>query len=99
MDIQKTQNGDKITLALSGKLDAIAAPQLEEALTHEFDAAKEVVLDFAGITYVSSAGLRALLKGEKAARAKSGSQTLINVSDEVMNVFDMTGFTDVLKIQ
>ena len=99
MTINKTQNGDMTTLALSGRLDTTTAPSLQEALIPEFDIAKHIELDFAELAYVSSAGLRVLLMGEKTAKAKDGKQTLVNVSAEIMEVFDMTGFTEILHIE
>ena len=98
MTINKTQNGDKTTLALSGRLDTTTAPQLQETLIPELDAAKQVELDFAELSYVSSAGLRVLLIGQKTAKAKDSSMTLCNVSGEIMEVFEMTGFADMLTI-
>ena len=98
MTINKTQNGDKITLTLSGRLDTITASSLQEALIPEFDTAKHIELDFQELAYVSSAGLRVLLMGEKTAKAKGAKQTLVNVSAEIMEVFDMTGFTEILHI-
>jgi anti-anti-sigma factor len=98
MNINKTQNGDKIILGLSGRLDTTTASKLQGELIPEFDNFKQVELDFAGLAYVSSAGLRVLLMGEKAAKAKGGAMTLINVSDEIMEVFEMTGFSDILTI-
>lgn len=99
MDINKTQDGDKIIFSLSGRLDTISAPKLQEALMPELDSAKQVLLDFAGIAYVSSAGLRVLLMGEKTAKAKGARQTFRNVSADVMEVFEMTGFSDILNIE
>lgn len=99
MDIKTTRNGDTTTLSLSGRLDTTTAPQLQEALLPEFDTATCVILDFAGLAYVSSAGLRVLLMGEKAAKAKGAKQTLVNVSAEIMEVFEMTGFSGVLHIE
>ena len=99
MTINKTQNGDKTTLALTGRLDTTTAPGLQEALVPEFDTAKQVELDFAELTYVSSAGLRVLLIGEKTAKAKGSKQTLANVSDEIMEVFEMTGFREILHFE
>lgn len=89
--------GDALTLALSGRLDTSTAPQLQEVLVPAFEESGQVVLDFAGIEYVSSAGLRVLLLGAKAAKAAGGSQTLVHVSSEVMEVFELTGFDSVLE--
>ena len=99
MTIDKNQTGEKTVLSLSGRLDTTTAPQLQETLIPAFDGAKEVELDFAGLTYVSSAGLRVLLMGQKTAKAKGGSMTLTHVSGEIMEVFEMTGFADMLTIE
>jgi anti-anti-sigma factor len=96
MEINKTQNGDTTTLALSGRLDTETAPQLQAVLLPELETAYTVVLDFSGINYVSSAGLRVLLMGEKSAKAKRRMQQLTNVSADVMDVFEMTGFSAIL---
>lgn len=99
MTINKTQSGEKTVIALSGRLDTTTAPKLQEALIPEFDGANHVVADFAELAYVSSAGLRVLLMGEKAAKAKGGKFTLVNVSAEIMEIFEMTGFADILNIE
>jgi len=99
MDINKTQNGEKITLALTGRLDTTTAPKLQEFLIPEFYSAKQVELDFSELAYVSSAGLRVLLLGQKTAKAKGGTMTVSNVSAEIMDVFEMTGFADILTVQ
>ena len=98
MNISKTQNDDQTIFSLSGRLDTITAPKLQEAIIPEFDSAKQVVLDFAEVAYVSSAGLRVLLMGEKTAIAKGARLTLADVSADVMEVFEMTGFSDILNI-
>jgi anti-anti-sigma factor len=98
MNINKTQSGGKTVLALSGRLDTTTAQTLQEALIPEFDIAKHVEADFAELSYISSAGLRVLLIGEKTAKTKGGKFTLVNVSAEIMEVFEMTGFADILNI-
>ena len=98
MTINKTQDGGKLTLALEGKLDTTTAPKLQEVLIPAFDEVKEIRLDFSALAYVSSAGLRVLLMGEKTAKAKGGSLTLTGVSPEIMEVFEMTHFADILNI-
>jgi anti-anti-sigma factor len=98
MNINKTQNGEKTVLTLSGRLDTTTAPKLQEMLIPEFDTVKHVELDFAELAYVSSAGLRVLLMGEKAAKGKGASMTLTGVSEQIMEVFEMTGFADMLTI-
>ena len=99
MTINKTQSGEKTVFAMSGRLDTTTAPKLQEALIPEFDSVNHVVADFAELAYVSSAGLRVLLMGEKAAKAKSGRFTLVNVPAEIMEVFEMTGFAGMLNIE
>jgi len=98
MTITKMQDNGKITLALEGRLDTTTSPQLEEAITSAFDASKDVELDFSLLIYVSSAGLRVLLIGMKTAKAKGVEFSLTGVSKEIMEVLEMTGFSDMLKI-
>lgn len=99
MTINKTvgSNG-AITFSIDGRLDTTSAPQLQDVLIPAFSEASSITLDFGGIAYVSSAGLRVLLMGEKTAKAKGGEMTLLNVSADVMEVFEMTGFSDILMI-
>ena len=103
MKITRTQNNDggdcTVALTLEGKLDTTTAPTLQEALLPELKAGANVVLDFAGVTYVSSAGLRVLLKGEKTAKSNSARQVLTNVSAIIMEVLEMTGFAAILNFE
>jgi anti-anti-sigma factor len=98
MTISKSKDNDTLVISLDGRLDTTTAPQLQAELIPEFDNAKEILLDFASVAYVSSAGLRVLLMGEKTAKAKSASMKLSNVSEEIMEVFEMTGFSGILNI-
>ena len=98
MTITKTQENGKLILALEGRLDTITAPQLESLLIPAFDEVKEVRLDLSKIDYISSAGLCVLFTGQKTAKAKGVSMTLSGVSHEIMEVFQMTGFVDILTI-
>ena len=99
MNISKTKENGRLTLALEGRLDTSTSPRFQEALIPAFGEAKEIIVDFAKLIYVSSAGLRVLLLGQKEAKAKSAAMTLCNVSGEVMEVFDMTGFSEMLAIE
>ena len=99
MEIKKIQDGIKVVLSLSGRLDTTHAPQLQGVLIPVFDEAQVVELDFTELEYVSSAGLRVLLLGEKTAKMKDVSMTLVNVSEDIMEVFEMVGFLDILKIK
>ena len=99
MTINKTRENGTITIAIEGRLDTSTSPRFQEALIPLFDEAKIVKLDFANVAYVSSAGLRVLLIGQKTAKSNNASMTLFNVSEEVMEVFDMTGFSNMLNIE
>ena len=92
---EKLENGT-LTITLEGRLDTATSPQFQEVLSPAFDEAKEVILDFSGLAYVSSAGLRVLLMGQKAAQAKEASMKIRGVSEDIMDVFEMTGFSSIL---
>ncbi|MEG0909951.1 MAG: STAS domain-containing protein [Ruthenibacterium sp.] len=98
MDIQKTQNGDTLTLKLEGRLDTTTAPQLEAELKQSIAGAKTLQLDFAKLEYLSSAGLRVLLSAQKVMN-KQGKMIVQHVNGEVMEVFEVTGFSDILNIE
>lgn len=97
MNITRTQNNNKTILALSGRLDTATSPGLLEALMPEFDTAGEIELDLSGLTYISSAGLRVLLTGEKTSKARDVKMILSHVSPDIMEIFTMTGFNSVLR--
>ena len=96
MKITKTVNGEDYVVALSGRLDTATAPQVEESLLEDISKMGTLTLDCAELTYVSSAGLRVLLSMQK--RMK-GAMKLQNVCELVMEVLEMTGFTDILTIE
>ena len=98
MLINEKQENGTIILMLKGRLDTITSQQFQDALIPAFDKAKEIKLDFAGVEYISSAGLRVLSMGHRAAKTKDIPMVLTNISDKVMEVFDITGFTDQLTI-
>ncbi len=98
MTINKTQNGDSLTVALEGRLDTITAPQLESELRPVIDSIKDLVFDLTNLVYISSAGLRVLLASQKTMN-KQGSMCIRNVSPDVMEVFELTGFVDILNIE
>lgn len=97
MNINITKTNDSAVLALEGRLDTTTAPELEKAINEEGEALRNLVLDFCSVNYISSAGLRVLLSAQKKMN-KQGSMELINVSEEVMDIFEMTGFADILTI-
>jgi anti-sigma B factor antagonist len=99
VNIAKTQEGQTLTLALEGRLDSSSAPDLEQALSASPDGVEELVFDFAGVDYLSSAGLRVLLSAQKRMAGGQGSMRLRNVNAAVRDVLDMTGFSDFLAIE
>lgn len=98
MTINKQNENEKLTLSLKGRLDTITSNVLHSELIPEFETNKEICLDFSALDYVSSAGLRVLLIGQKTAKAKGASMTVTNISKEIMEILDMTGFSDMLTI-
>ena len=97
MKITKNLNGTSLTVALEGRLDTTTAPELEQSLKESMDSATELTLDFSKLDYISSAGLRVLLAAHKAMAKKSGMK-VVNANEMVKEVFDVTGFADILTI-
>lgn len=97
MTINKTQTDGTLTLAIVGRLDTTTAPELEKEIDNMGDV-KELIIDMKELEYTSSAGLRAILKAQKLMNEK-GSMKVTNVNDTIMEVFDITGFTDMLTIE
>ena len=97
-NVKANLSGTKLNIVLEGLLDTQSSPQLEEVITKNIGAADEVNFDFAKLEYLTSSGLRVLLTAQQEMEDKDGTMTLANVNDEIMEVFDMTGFTDVLTI-
>ncbi len=98
MTIKQTNENGKVTLALSGRLDTVTAPELEAALDAALDGANELCFDFNELEYISSAGLRVLLKAQKIMNSK-GKMKITGVNETIMEVFDITGFVDILTIE
>jgi len=98
MQTSLNKENDKLTVTVSGRVDTATAPELEKAIFDNIDGASELVLDFKDMPYTSSAGLRVLLKAQKA-MLKQGKMKVINVSSDVMEVFEMTGFSEILTIE
>jgi len=99
MEITEKKNEGQIVLAVSGSVDTVTSPELQKAILTAFQKAKDLVIDMAGVPYMSSAGLRALLIGQKTATSKGGSMVLTGVQNTVMQVFEMSGFSRVLTIK
>lgn len=97
MEILKTVENSVMKIALDGRLDTMTSPKLESELRDSLGDITELVFDFAKLAYISSAGLRVLLTAQKVMN-KQGEMLIRNVNSEVKEVFDVTGFSDILKI-
>ena len=95
MEITKILNGEILTISLNGRLDTTTAGDLETFLNENLSSAKELIMDCENLSYISSAGLRVLLSAKK----KINNFKLLNVKDLVMEVFEITGFVDILTIE
>ena len=98
MTIQKTLNGSTLSVALEGRLDTTTAPQLEAELKASLDGITELDLDFEKLEYLSSAGLRVLLAAQKTMN-KQGTMVIHHVNETIREVFEVTGFIDILTIE
>ena len=98
MTIEIKRNAEKTIIELVGRLDTTTAPTLDKTINEDVGDTKNLVLDLKGLEYISSAGLRVLLSAQKKMQ-KIGSMKVINVCEAVMEVFDMTGFADILTIE
>ena len=96
INIEKVDNST--VFKLEGRLDTVTAPELEQAINNEGEALENLVLDFGGISYISSAGLRVLLGAQKKMNVQGG-MALVNVCEDVMDILEMTGFADILTIR
>ena len=99
MTISKNRENNAVNLTLEGRLDTTTAPQLEEALNENMDGVDTLVLDMKSLEYVSSAGLRVLLAAQKKMNAVKGTMVLRNVCEDIKEVFDITGFCDILTVE
>ena len=98
LNIIKEREGDKLTVALEGRLDTTTSPDLEKSLNESISSVTELVLDFEKLDYISSAGLRVLLAAQKIMN-KQGKMKLVHVNETIMEIFEVTGFTDILTIE
>ena len=98
LNITKTVEESSICFALEGRLDTITSPELEKELKESIGDKSELVFDFENLEYISSAGLRVLLSAQKIMN-KQGSMVVKNVNETVMEVFEVTGFSDILTIE
>lgn len=98
MEIVKNKNGNSLKIDLIGRLDTTTAPQLEEVVNTELDGIENLEFDMIQLEYISSAGLRVLLAAQKKMNIQ-GEMTVKNANDDIKEVFDITGFSDILNIE
>ena len=98
MTIEKILENKKLTVTLAGRLDTTTAPKLETELKQNVSGVEELILDLAGLEYLSSAGLRVLLSAQKVMN-RQGSMVVKNVNEIIMEIFEVTGFVDILTIE
>ncbi len=98
MNINKTQEDSRLTVALEGRLDTVTAPQLEGDLRSAVSGVTELIFDLEKLDYVSSAGLRVLLSAQKVMN-RQGKMIIRNAKPEIVEIFDVTGFSDILNIE
>ncbi|MBQ9567210.1 MAG: STAS domain-containing protein [Lachnospiraceae bacterium] len=98
MEIVKKQDGSNLTISLEGRLDTTTAPQLETELKQSLDGVQALEFDLAKLDYISSAGLRVLLSAQKTMN-KQGEMKVTGANDELKEIFDVTGFVDILNIE
>lgn len=99
MQITETRDNEVITIKIEGRVDTNTSPQVQDAILKSFQKVNQVILDFETCTYVSSAGLRALLIGQKTASSKKGTMKLVHVPEILMSVLKMSGFINILTIE
>ncbi len=98
MELNKNLDGESLVISVSGRVDTTTAPEFEKFILDNTAGVKELTLDLKDMSYTSSAGLRVLLKAQKLMSAQ-GEMKVINVQDDVMEVLEITGFTDILTIK
>ena len=98
LNITKKTEDEKFIVSLEGRLDTVTAPELEKELNESVDEASDLVMDFEKLEYISSAVLRVLLASHKRL-SKAGSFKIINVNETIMEIFEVTGFSDILTIE
>ena len=98
MTIKKTLDGSELTVCLTGRLDTPTAPQLEAELKHGISGVEKLVFDFKALEYLSSAGLRVLLAAQKLMN-KQGAMVIRNVNETIADIFEVTGFSEILTVE
>ncbi len=98
MEIKKTKNGNELIITVSGRLDTTTAPMLEAELRQSISGVEKLVFDFGELEYLSSAGLRVILSAQKVMN-KQGEMVVKNVNETIAEIFEVTGFSDILTIE
>lgn len=98
MTVNQNKNENKLTYAIEGRIDTKTAPELEKALEGALEGITELVFDFAEVSYISSAGLRVLLKAQKQMN-KQGEMRILHANEDVMEIFEVTGFSEILTVE
>lgn len=98
MTLNKTLNGSSLTIAVEGRLDTVTSPELEAFVSENLEGVTELTFDFTNLEYISSAGLRVLLSSQKKMNTK-GKMKVTGVNDTVNEIFEVTGFSDILTIE
>ncbi len=99
MKINKTKDGNSLTITIVGRLDTLAAPKFEEEVMKSIGDITDLTFDLEGLEYVSSSGLRVFLKAQKTMEGQQGTMVLQNVGDSIHQILDVTGFTNILNIE
>ena len=98
MTIEKNLNGTELTVSISGRLDTTTAPQLEAEFKQNLSGVEKLILNFSALEYISSAGLRVLLAAQKTMN-KQGEMVIRNVNETITEIFEVTGFIDILTVE
>ena len=98
MTIEKTMTGSELVICLTGRLDTTTAPQLESEIKENISGIETLIFDFSALDYLSSAGLRVLLTAQKTMN-KQGEMVVLNVNETIAEIFEVTGFCDILTIE
>ena len=99
MNIKQSKANGKLTVYIEGNIDTSTAPTVQEYLAKEMGGAKELVIDFSKVEYISSAGLRVLLFAQKSMKKQGGSLLVVHVNSDIMETLELTCFTDIINIQ
>ncbi len=99
MKLEMTKDGGKLTVSVTGSIDTVTAPELEKELKSQWDGITELVLNFKAVDYISSAGLRVMMAADQYMTDADGKLTIQNANDDVKEVFEMTGFDELLHFE